>query len=274
MENKNSLRKKLAGYSVLSTAFLARGAVQAQVNYVDIIPDDTLYSGNPQYSLDLNNDGAFDVYIACGSNVALFSTFIQHSLDVMGSVPSNNYTYVSLLACGDLISPSKSWHTVRYLYDGILLYQYGSGFIGHWQDGIVDGYAGLRLRKIDTTYAWIRMDVAPDASYVILKDYAYSTIPNVGITACDGLPLMVNEPLANHIQLYPNPAENKAVITCPQELIGATLSVYDITGRKFLSMKISIPETQLDVSALPPGIFTISVLNDKAIWNRKLQVVH
>ena len=56
-----SLKKKIAGYSAMAVAVLARSnAADAQVIYTDINPDHEMQGWHSNYFLDLNNDGIDD----------------------------------------------------------------------------------------------------------------------------------------------------------------------------------------------------------------------
>src|SRR6185295_4021766 len=59
-----------------------------------------------------------------------------------------------------------------------------STFYGIWQNGVEDGYAGLRINfNGDQYYGWVRLDVDSAAQWMIVKDYAVNLTPNSPILA-------------------------------------------------------------------------------------------
>ena len=62
---KTSTEKKqiIAKYTAVAGAFLASGAVNSQVTYVDINPDVEIDKNNSPYNLDLNTDAVMDLAV-------------------------------------------------------------------------------------------------------------------------------------------------------------------------------------------------------------------
>src|SRR5262249_35063274 len=57
-------------------------------------------------------------------------------------------------------------------------------YVGYWQNGVQDGYAGLRINlNGDFYYGWVRLDVDAAAQWMIVKDYAINTIADSAILA-------------------------------------------------------------------------------------------
>lgn len=90
------------------------------------------------------------------------------------------------------------------------------------------------------------------------SSYSYSKIVTVNFT---------NE---NRIfKLSPNPAKNKLIVTTSGENENAILQIFDIFGRKFKEVKVSINGNTIisvDVSALPDGIYNLKLIK-KSVTN-------
>jgi hypothetical protein len=75
----------------------------------------------------------------------------------------------------------------------------------------------------------------------------------------------------NQTTIYPNPANNS--ITIETSTTGKqTLQVYDVNGKLILSQNINEKAT-IDVSSLNDGIFTISIVSNEGVVNKKLVIV-
>lgn len=67
-----------------------------------------------------------------------------------------------------------------------------------------------------------------------------------------------NDPLANGIKVYPNPAGEFITISGIPDLEG-NLSIYSMDGRLVLVMVISTSHESIDVSRLPQGLYLVNV---------------
>lgn len=62
------------------------------------------------------------------------------------------------------------------------------------------------------------------------------------------------------LMLYPNPAGNTLYFKTPDNLTGATVTVFDITGRSRINGRLS--GNNISVSGLPSGVYWITVVKD------------
>jgi hypothetical protein len=82
----------------------------------------------------------------------------------------------------------------------------------------------------------------------------------------DGLLLNINNIKNNKPILYPNPTggilniENKELIK---------ILIYDITGKK---IKELIPQSQIDLSNIPKGVYLIKLISEEGIFMEKIIV--
>ncbi len=82
---------------------------------------------------------------------------------------------------------------------------------------------------------------------------------------CEGIAEFQND---NLIAISPNPTSEKFTITCPNEPL-MQLCVYDMIGKEILRKEIGSAAV-IDVSALPAGVYLITVLGSNWIAQKKL----
>lgn len=213
---KNELLARLKKYALSAAAFTAGGgAANAQIQYTDIIPDDTVTGGGATYALDLNNDGTtdFNFFVVNTNYSSSFSSasgfyFSSQQIQGIGINASNssngimidsNYTPYAL-SNGIAINGAATFTSSGALAANIVsVYSYSfntyyggaytgngsnSSVIGNWQ-GAVDKYLGLKVQVGTNTYfGWARLTVLSDTQFVI-KDYAIQVNPLISINAGD-----------------------------------------------------------------------------------------
>lgn len=150
----------------------------AQIVYTDIVPDTTITRGHA-YEFDMNLDGLADFTIAVTSD----SLFPLADIKPLHDSCFVDYFMVDGCAIAEALELNDSINEAGFLnnfpspppdyllgYQGASYCMYPGHFIGK-----TDKYAGLKLtRNGHNQYAWLRMDVASDASQVTLKDFAFS----------------------------------------------------------------------------------------------------
>ncbi len=152
----------------------------------------------------------------------------------------------------------------------------------YWQNGVTDGFVGLRIHVgTDQFYGWLRCDVAADASFIIIKDYAYNSIPDSCILAGQGIATNNNEisESANEfsLQLYPNPTKAILKLTTKERLINSVLTVYDFAGR-VVKQEAGITLNSnavysLDMSMLHAGSYLLEVRSSQNSIIKKFDVL-
>jgi hypothetical protein len=87
------------------------------------------------------------------------------------------------------------------------------------------------------------------------------TIGNVGIASTT---------LSNQITVYPNPTMGELRIES-LELSVKNVEIFDTFGRKILShTENRLPQTTLDISHLPSGIYFLKIHTEKGLINKKV----
>lgn len=66
------------------------------------------------------------------------------------------------------------------------------------------------------------------------------------------------------LRLYPVPTSASVQLDAPKELIGATLTLRDATGRVILQQRVLPDRNDIDVSRLAPGLYTCEALSRNA----------
>lgn len=79
---------------------------------------------------------------------------------------------------------------------------------------------------------------------------------------------------AQAYDVYPNPANNKLTVALSAEQQPATILITDLLGRRVLAQPVAPGQQQveLDVSALPPGTFLMSIFGTKKATNKRFQI--
>ena len=199
-------------FCFLLTSFLCSLRSEAQIIYTDVNPDDTIHDAdyssatNAHYYLDLNNDGTtdFDLIQAYSIYVLNSGTLCAYTKRIWScnAIPKNISSIASDSIGGLALSPSSAinggltWKDSTSSYYNKLA-NFSSTSVrhcpppsspgysdssGHWLNQN-DKYLGLKIIKNGLTYyGWIRLQIV-SASSIIVKDYAYNSIPNQPILA-------------------------------------------------------------------------------------------
>ncbi len=72
--------------------------------------------------------------------------------------------------------------------------------------------------------------------------------------------------------LFPNPASTSITVNIPEELLGSTLSVNDITGREMMAAVLSMVNSQWSMVNLSNGIYFLTIRKETAVFSKKLVV--
>ena len=283
---KPQLLKKL--YAFIVTAIMFSASANAQIVYTDVIPDSTMYCGgtnicSKNYNLDLNNDANNDfILTAYMSSLGGASSNGRASItpQVNNAFNTTSLNTVKKLVPGDTISSSQAWHDTTFQYLKKWNYLPGNPPIlidtGEW-DTFIDGYIGLQLIHAGQTYyGWVRINVDVTYSHasVIIRDYAYNSIPNqpilAGQTSITGI---TENSFASSINLFPNPAENHLTIALGSNNKKVQVTIADITG-KILYTTIERETQMIEVNTrdFAEGIYVVQIQATDFIGTKKLVV--
>ncbi len=72
------------------------------------------------------------------------------------------------------------------------------------------------------------------------------------------------------LTVYPNPANDQVSIGMDENMLGSNLSITDLTGREVLHSTVQVSNPQIDIRNLSPGVYFVTVENEKGRMTRKL----
>ena len=72
--------------------------------------------------------------------------------------------------------------------------------------------------------------------------------------------------------LYPNPAAGRLHIQTSHLVLPAGITFYDLPGRAVMNRILETPQTDLDVSTLTPGVYTVEIISGRERISRRLMV--
>jgi hypothetical protein len=78
-----------------------------------------------------------------------------------------------------------------------------------------------------------------------------------------------NNPVQGGMKIYPNPVRNTLTVETLPSVGNSTLSVINVNGQELLKQQVVSTKTQLDVSNLATGIYTIRLLNNNSVEIKK-----
>jgi N-acetylneuraminic acid mutarotase len=69
----------------------------------------------------------------------------------------------------------------------------------------------------------------------------------------------------NGISIIPNPSNNKITISSPAITGNTLLSIFNVSGKKVIEKQLTDNETQIDISALPRGVYFVRLQNENMV---------
>ena len=114
------------------------------------------------------------------------------------------------------------------------------------------------------TFAVTLKEGNPCDTAVISRQVYVSVMPN-GVNN-------VANPAAS-LKIYPNPANDKLIISTLNQMQLQELSVYNVLGAKVFSRALQGNEVQVSVAQLPAGIYQLRIQTDKGLVSRRLEVL-
>jgi len=290
---KKQLLKKL--YAFIVTAMIFSASAHAQIVYTDVIPDSTmncivnLTPCSENYNLDLNNDSNTDFILtafyhySAKKGVETYSNVTASPLN--GNTVKDtlvNSTYASILLQFNTVIDSnlllqQSWQTsgsqsLKNVVDG----KGGGGdtIWGLW-DNLSDHYLGLRLLQSGQTYyGWVRLRIDVTQSYasVIIRDYAYNSIPDQPILAGQTITTGITKnSFASSINLFPNPATNHLTIDLGSNHKRVQVTIADLTGKvMYTTMAKNTQKVEMNTNDFAEGNYIVQIQAAEFIGMKKL----
>lgn len=186
--NKRLIRPLKSLFFFLVFLFISNFS-NAQLIYIDIIPDTTIFLNGGYYNLDLNDDRIkdFKITLYTSGDYSEVNLKFLHDSCYASCYSLEICVYTKAYSVNDSIGYSSPWSIYPNIkiasYGGMSVCMHDGAFIGQ-----INKYLGLKLIKNGITYfGWVSIDIAPHSTYFKMKDYAYnnarlysgSTISNV-----------------------------------------------------------------------------------------------
>jgi photosystem II stability/assembly factor-like uncharacterized protein len=137
--------------------------------------------------------------------------------------------------------------------------------------GYIVGDSGIILKTMNGGNTW-KIQTAPTSEWL---GSVYFTDANTGyISGVNGTILKtsnggdgINElsDRSHTLNIYPNPATDKATIEISGTPIQRQLSITNLNGQQILTSQINALKTQIDISKLPSGVYFVRTTNDKTV---------
>lgn len=269
---KKPSTNKLAVYSALVGGALAAtaGSADAQIIHTDVNPDDSITGQTDSLLLDLNNDAVVDFRIwlnhgGSSNNIRLTPTMGN---EVLGSL-SGGWFYPFTMNMNDAInSTQNTWNgtanggllTMAWVYTA-------GGTYGNWF-GATDKYLGLRFFiGSDLHYGWARLDVDQNATWMVLKEYAYQAQPDVGLLA--GQTIGIEEAQEASFDVY---AHNTTVHVTLENVNDGKIMIQNMLGQTIKDVEITDTKMEIDLSDVEAGIYLVAVQSEEGSFTKKVYI--
>lgn len=239
-----------------------------QVIYFDINPDTTITEDNGHYDLDFINDDSIDFQLRLqfhdNHNYGNIAVLINNdSCFVLGVFFAGEGCYeAERLKLNDTInafisnnSPAQWYNRPSLLmaYDG-LSFCHGL-FYGGWND------VYLALKWIDKSVpyvCWVRLDVAEDASWFTVKDYAYG--PYTVISGSQTSTYLNELKEKNQFQVFRN--ENNIIVKAKNGVNLRQVKLFNLLSQQF-HIEMQNNEVIIYNNHLLPGLYLLYLSTDQ-----------
>jgi hypothetical protein len=275
---KKELQKKLNVYAAAAGTLAVAGAANAQVVYTDINPDTVLHD-SLFYNLNMDNAGlpefrfeTIEYQLSSGvANIAAVGPISNANNAILGSLYSSSIPVPFSMNNGDSISGTNANWQDQTVNGGAqyLAGVYGSYSIGNWI-GVNDKYMGVRFRiGTNTHYGWVRLSVSAGADTITIKDYAYQTLPGVGITAGQlvGLPKYSDN---QNISIFAS--QNTVVLRNTEHDKGGIVRIVNTMGETISETAITEENMRISLDGKAAGIYFVEVLRNDERFTKKVYI--
>lgn len=292
-EKSTEIAGKLKSYSALTGAFMvAASGADAQIIYHDVNPDAIVHNGIYTVQMDGSGVGDFVInqYSLSGSQsykTAGITATTQHlSNRVIAKGPSIAQYFVSRFNAGAVIGPSVAGfkNLLSQCISNVL--PMATNFLasshGYWAGG-KSGYIGVEFKNNGNTYyGWIDCYVANKADTVIIRGWAYNSVPNALIHSGDtGLSTGIEQVSSalNHIGIfYPNAVkhDNTFIEIDAKELADLKIKIMNGMGQELKTEEKKLNSgkniVQLNVENIADGNYFVKLAVGQQFYFRKLLI--
>lgn len=247
--------------------------------YTDVNPDEVINPGS-FYELDMDNDltGEFFIWIASLSGTYGSTFFSGYQAAVMPWSSGNSvlvydyYGYPRPVAMnsGSWISAGQSMSSNSgggwLLAQSLVMsgtYTFGGGAF----QGVSDAYIGVRFDMGGQPhYGWVRIDVAPGADKITVKDYAYHSVATREIMAGQ-VGVGIDE--ENELEITLQQTED--MIQIKWQSGEARVELYDLTGH-MLAHQTTLGSAAINTEGLATGVYLVQITNGESRNTQKIYI--
>jgi hypothetical protein len=95
--------------------------------------------------------------------------------------------------------------------------------------------------------------------------------PEEVLDSCEAHAGIIDVSMVDRLLIYPNPTHATITIELPtQPSKNTTLTISNTNGQQLISQPITEPQTEIDISYLPVGIYIVKVWNDREVMVQKI----
>lgn len=192
LNSPRSFQKKLKSYSVFAGVVLASAyQAKSQIIYTDVVPDTIMTMNNPDYFMDLNDDGIqdFDFLVHEGNYSYIYAdvSALNSGGGIVADYHAYNFTYGNTIGAN---LPIGSW-------------DFGLGYICNWgcAMGGEENFIAIRMDVSgETHYGYVKFQRITDqypGAYKIYE-FAVNSIPDEAIYAGE-----MPQPVLSNIEADP-----------------------------------------------------------------------
>jgi hypothetical protein len=243
--------------------------VNSQITYIDIDPDTTISENGGYYNIDVNGDDSAEFQIIRQSsptnNESVDINILKENCYVAGII--GDCAFAVEYHLNDSIGPESWWHLY---YNHFLMAFIGASVCLSSGQFIGDTNVYLGLKWIETGithYGWFRVDVADDATWFTVKDYAYSSST---ILAGQKSSTYLDEfEESDLFQIFNNDIR---ISVKPKE----ETSISDVHLLNMLSQEVpskyTNSEVVIDKQMIPPGLYLLYLKTNKVVHILKILI--
>lgn len=285
-ERNIQLVNRLAAYSFASLAFVAiRDDAQASVVYSDLEPD-SLIMGNDTMYLDIDGDGADDMWFWIESKTGSIESsggvlvpyqyrfayaqglgvnaIMGKQATFSGYIINSAYRFES----GELIADTVPKFTAKARLAGFLSVDGSVIYEGGPWSGADNAFLGLRFKISGAThFAWLRLSVATDGSSIQITELAWDNQVDAAIVAGSTVAIPANPGSPDFI-VYSDCGA--IVIQSPVFLEDASCKIFDVQGRQVYDAHFSGTNHTIAMQSFAGGIYIIAIVNRGTVLTKKI----
>lgn len=250
-------------YTVTGTTLGCTGTASVTVTVNSVIPSITT---NPNPASICS--GSSVTLTASGANSYSWCCGLGNSNQVTVS-PTSTTTYTVTGTTSGCTGTASQTITVNALPIVTASATYSTACINWTTDLLTGTPSGGTFSGIQVTGTNFNPSLAGSGIFTITYHYTdgngctNTATTNITVNLCTG----INENIKNNfIKIYPNPADDNIIIEIPEK---ATIEISNIQGQLIKTLAASGTKTNVDVSALPCGVYVVEVKMGKGVAIKK-----